>query len=221
MVSPDSTLVNNLRLPGQYFDSETGLHYNWHRYYEPGLGRYLRPDPIGLEGGINLYAYVGGNSLNRIDPYGLMEATWGQIGTFGVGAVLVLTPDGVTNALGVAMIMGVVATIPGDTPIDQAKEEEQCQPENPCEKLPPCSVLRARGFVYEKRSSAMEAAKLYHGIKNLSYHNELKKDQIRNPELQSHVNIRFKGRKAGTIISAYCCEGNVPKELWKFLPYDL
>ena len=38
-ISPDSTLVNNLRLPGQYFDSETGLHYNWHRYYEPGLGR--------------------------------------------------------------------------------------------------------------------------------------------------------------------------------------
>ena len=40
-ISPDSTLVNNLRLPGQYFDSETELHYNWHRYYEPGLGRYL------------------------------------------------------------------------------------------------------------------------------------------------------------------------------------
>ena len=70
-VSPDSTLVNNLRLPGQYFDSETGLHYNWHRYYEPALGRYLRPDPIGLDGGLNLYAYVGNDPANAVDPFGL------------------------------------------------------------------------------------------------------------------------------------------------------
>jgi RHS repeat-associated protein len=62
---------NNLRFRGQYYDQETGLHYNYHRYYDPTLGRYLRADPIGLSGGINLYTYVGGNPVNTIDPYGL------------------------------------------------------------------------------------------------------------------------------------------------------
>jgi RHS repeat-associated protein len=63
----------NLRLPGQYYDPETGLHYNYFRHYDPGTGRYVEGDPIGLAGGLNLYAYVGGNPLNYIDPLGLAQ----------------------------------------------------------------------------------------------------------------------------------------------------
>ncbi len=67
------TIENNLRFPGQYYDDETGLHYNYHRYYDPDTGRYLTADPIGLEGGINPFVYALNNSINFIDPLGLQS----------------------------------------------------------------------------------------------------------------------------------------------------
>jgi RHS repeat-associated protein len=65
-------ITNNIRFAGQYFDEETGLHYNLNRYYNPKTGRYLRADPFG--DGLNLYAYVYNNPQGLIDPMGLCAA---------------------------------------------------------------------------------------------------------------------------------------------------
>ncbi|WP_174518562.1 RHS repeat-associated core domain-containing protein, partial [Pseudomonas syringae group genomosp. 3] len=57
----------NLRFQGQYFDVETGLHYNTFRYYDPEIGRFITQDPIGLSGGDNLYLYAP-NPYGWVDP---------------------------------------------------------------------------------------------------------------------------------------------------------
>jgi len=67
------TVEINFRFPGQYFDEETGLHYNYHRYYNPKIGRYVKNDPIALQGGINFYRYSLNRPLTLIDPQGLKE----------------------------------------------------------------------------------------------------------------------------------------------------
>lgn len=73
-------LTQPFRFQGQQFDEETGLHYNRFRYFDPYAGRFISEDPIGLNGGVNLYVYAP-NPNAWIDPWGL--ATSGQIGTYG------------------------------------------------------------------------------------------------------------------------------------------
>jgi len=78
IVDPNSTITSNLRFAGQYYDGESGLHYNWHRYYDPQTGRYITTDPIGLLGGINLFVYGNVNPINSTDRLGLWPSQKGS-----------------------------------------------------------------------------------------------------------------------------------------------
>ncbi|MBD9416274.1 RHS repeat-associated core domain-containing protein, partial [Pseudomonas sp. PDM16] len=68
----ENPVEQRLRFQGQYYDQETGLHYNRFRYYDPDIGRFISQDPIGLRGGINNYQYAP-NPVGWIDPVGLIR----------------------------------------------------------------------------------------------------------------------------------------------------
>jgi RHS repeat-associated protein len=99
----DGELVEfNIRLPGQYYDKETGLHYNYYRDYDPSLGRYAQSDPIGLAGGLNSYGYVYQNPITYVDPDGQIPVL---VATAAVGAI----------------VGGVASAVQGGSPVDIAR----------------------------------------------------------------------------------------------------
>ena len=81
---PINLISFNLRFPGQYYDAETGLNYNYFRDYDPIIGRYVQSDPVGLVGGINRYIYGLDNPIQFIDRKGALAC-----GGFCVGAIIV------------------------------------------------------------------------------------------------------------------------------------
>ena len=80
----------NVRFPGQYYDQESGLSYNYFRDYDPSLGRYVQSDPIGLDGGVNTYGYTLQNPILNIDPTGEMSIAGGLAGAGMLGSVYCL-----------------------------------------------------------------------------------------------------------------------------------
>jgi RHS repeat-associated protein len=108
----------NLRYPGQYFDKESGLSYNYFRSYDPRTGRYTQSDPIDLAGGWNKFGYAGGNPLTYIDPLGL----WEVADVFPSGAPIVT----IGRAFGALAAYGVGVATGNDALAREAMDGLQC-----------------------------------------------------------------------------------------------
>ncbi len=100
----------NLRYPGQYYDQETGFFYNGARYYDPRTGRYITSDPMGLLGGINMYAYGFDNPLLYVDPSGYFPwGTWWDVTRWDFGSAALL---GLCIGTGACEALPILAAIP-------------------------------------------------------------------------------------------------------------
>jgi RHS repeat-associated protein len=117
------TITQNLRLPGQFFDAESGLNHNGARDYLPQLGRYTETDPSGLAGGLNTFAYAYQNPLTFTDPTGLdsvaacfpESATQQELDAITAEIASIIEQQGL-RALGE---MAMVLSLSGDTPQEQ------------------------------------------------------------------------------------------------------
>jgi len=146
--------VLDLRFPGQYFDAETGRHYNYFRDYDPATGRYVQSDPIGLIGGLSTYLYANGNPIRYADPEGLIAPA--------VGAAVVAYLRCLAECAVIEAVVGAM-----DCPPSVADVAATCAVDclNPLNWLPGSKIFkagkkaRAAQKAYEAKKAADRARK--------------------------------------------------------------
>jgi type VI secretion system secreted protein VgrG len=163
MQDPDgdgqATLIN-LRFPGQYYDAESKLHYNWNRYYDPVLGRYISSDPIGLGGGLNTFGYVDQNPINFIDRYSLNPLVAGEIG-YRVGLGISAGIEFAFNGVGLGILIYEMSN-----QNESSKEEDRQKEYDVAKKFcdtPPESSGNDCADLSNKINHAKQCIKLYEG----------------------------------------------------------
>jgi RHS repeat-associated protein len=120
----------NLRFPGQYFVIETGLSYNWHRFYDPTTGRYTQPDPLRFVDGPSLYGYAGQSPMMWVDPEGTRATLFPRPQPMVPVRPSPTTPRGGSPGAPITPPMF-------PSPEDPDTPEQQCTPENPTGRMPP------------------------------------------------------------------------------------
>jgi RHS repeat-associated protein len=80
MFNQTGSSTGNIRFHSKYYDQESGLNYFYYRYYNPDNGRFINEDPIGFNGGFNMYLFVDNDPVDEIDPLGLQYSPWGCYG---------------------------------------------------------------------------------------------------------------------------------------------
>ena len=203
---PTGNLTFPIRHAGQYYDQEVNLFYNYFRDYDPITGRYVESDPIGLDGGLNTYAYVGGNSLHLTDSLGLL-------------------PDSARIACAQNPIFCIssppkfrVPPVPAVIPDNPPKKEENCEPNCSTHypNLKKCDALRSIGYIYNSHSQA-KASKGWGGFQSHGQGTPVSSGPCVG--YGTHTNIRKGNIRIGSIVSCKCCDdtssGPKIKEIFK------
>lgn len=133
-----SAVDNNLRYAGQYFDEESGLHYNYYRYYDPSTGGYITSDPLGLYDGPNTYIYVKNNPIIYTDPLGLWSFSINAYSGLGGGFTI-----GQNNQMGQWFVSGALGIgVGGGFTIDPIDNGPTSMPLRPSPYSDPCSSMQ-------------------------------------------------------------------------------
>ena len=214
------------RLQNQYADRETGLHYNFFRYYEPDVGRFVCQDPIGLKGGENFYQFST-NIQNMIDPWGLNAGSVAK-GVLSVIAIDIMTPDPSDAVWPKWIAYGVLISAAAATGVVALSESNTCgkcsdpPPENCRTKFPNLPLCKNLPKAY-KFSSVNQIYKQFN-IQNVK--TQSKRSSTEGPCIGNgmHINLRFiKGNgRAGSITSCNCCDDSIGipkvKTLFRMIP---